>query len=268
MKKLITILAFFLASTHCFGAYYYGQCFDYYINSTRRISGSLSESFYFSCNIPLAELQQSLIKEYEIATVIDLNGGSDESPEDQKMVVSDSEIELLEEPEDRKKLCPKRLDVKIYKVPLVNKGFNSKETLIKLFKVYKEAIKPILVFSTTGIRKTSLATAFWALEIMQKPRNEALAHLKKRCLIEDYFLIMSWEGKKWLERKYDVKTITRQLEAFNTDNNLNECCCCCCGIFCCGVDWWDRRGRFCCSRMYHINKLERATFGFDEFGRK
>lgn len=101
------------------------------------------------------------------------------------------------------------MGVAFHSIPMSAVTISLKNHLQELLRLYDEAAKPILVHCLGGADRTGEAAALWVLEVQKKSKQEALAqlsiaygHRKFKNSAKD-FLIQIWQGRDWLDKKYN-----------------------------------------------------------------
>ena len=104
-----------------------------------------------------------------------------------------------------------KMSILHYDIPMSACVLTSKENLLTLLCLYKEAPRPILIHCQGGADRTGEAAALWKLEQQSCSKKEALEQLALRyghfsCMHPaKRFLIEIWQGVEWLESEYDEK---------------------------------------------------------------
>ncbi len=138
---------------------------------------------------------ESMIKKYDIKTIINLRGCNENKRWWQK----------------EKKLS-ERLGVMLYNIPMSAAHLPDKNNLLSLLQIYQSAPRPILIHCYSGADRTGEAAALWVLEQQKKDLKIALkqlslryGHMQPVCPAKRFF-IKRWKGRQWLINDYNPKS--------------------------------------------------------------
>jgi protein tyrosine/serine phosphatase len=107
----------------------------------------------------------------------------------------------------------KENSVKHFDVPMSSSKPPSRQNLLKLLKIFKDAPAPVLVHCMSGTNRTGEAAAIWLLEKEKSEKSEALEQLSdkfgysKNLFPAKICLIEKWQGLDWVKNSYDPNEI-------------------------------------------------------------
>jgi protein tyrosine phosphatase (PTP) superfamily phosphohydrolase (DUF442 family) len=138
------------------------------------------------------------VKKYGIRTIVNLRGRNEFSSWWKK------ELSMADS-----------LGVMFFNISMNSRVLTSKEDLIKLFTLYENAPKPILIHCFGGADRTGEAAALWVLDQQNKSKHKAckqfsmwFGYFKSRRPAKK-FLIKLWKGRSWLENSYKPENYSK-----------------------------------------------------------